>query len=212
MFFISFLASSKTQLSASILRAVWYSVNFILADKFKLTLWLHRFFAVWLTKLFLIVQRKISCLSLPYYWDYQNSLVLNCDRYQPEQPSLVYQITNAQEDVELSDSISAPSMDILPGVEERFSFKTLLFPENPEPSTLSGFTVNVCASFLGKWSYQAYFITAIKQKKRKKERNSHFCFSVLVKKLTRVLIGLIQMKNQFNLKYIYIYFRLRREF
>uniref|UniRef100_A0A3B4TDA3 Solute carrier family 7 member 1 n=1 Tax=Seriola dumerili TaxID=41447 RepID=A0A3B4TDA3_SERDU len=70
-------------------------------------------------------------------------------RYQPEQPSLVYQMASTQEDVELSDGISVPSMGILPGVEERFSFNTLLFPENPEPSTLSGFTVNICASVMG---------------------------------------------------------------
>ncbi|XP_022065077.2 high affinity cationic amino acid transporter 1 isoform X2 [Acanthochromis polyacanthus] len=70
-------------------------------------------------------------------------------RYQPEQPSLMYQLANTQDDGELSDGISVPSMGILPGVEERFSFKTLLFPDNPEPSTLSGFSVNICASALG---------------------------------------------------------------
>ncbi|XP_047463784.1 high affinity cationic amino acid transporter 1 isoform X3 [Mugil cephalus] len=71
-------------------------------------------------------------------------------RYQPEQPSLVYHMANTLEDMELSDGISVPSMGmgILPGVEERFSFKTLLFPDNPEPSTLSGLTVNICASLL----------------------------------------------------------------
>lgn len=80
------------------------------------------------------------------------SLVAACVlvlRYQPEQPSPVYQMANTQEDAELSDGISAPSMGILPGIEERFSFKTLLFPDNPEPSTLSGFTVNICASAIG---------------------------------------------------------------
>ncbi|XP_044077804.1 high affinity cationic amino acid transporter 1 isoform X2 [Siniperca chuatsi] len=70
-------------------------------------------------------------------------------RYQPEQPSLVYQIANTQEEVELSDGISVPSMGILPGMEERFSFKTLLFPDNPDPSTLSGYAVNICASVMG---------------------------------------------------------------
>ncbi|XP_051256747.1 high affinity cationic amino acid transporter 1 isoform X2 [Dicentrarchus labrax] len=73
-------------------------------------------------------------------------------RYQPEQPSLVYHMANTQEEVEMSDSISstsAPSMGILPGMEERFSFKTVLFPDNPEPSTLSGFTVNICVSVMG---------------------------------------------------------------
>ncbi|XP_042286962.1 high affinity cationic amino acid transporter 1 isoform X1 [Thunnus maccoyii] len=70
-------------------------------------------------------------------------------RYQPTQPSLVYEMANTQEEVEMSDGISAPSMGILPGVEERLSFNTLMFPDNPEPSILSGFTVNICASLLG---------------------------------------------------------------
>lgn len=57
---------------------------------------------------------------------------------------------SSPEEAELSDS--NPSMNMLPGLEERFSFKTLLFPDNPEPSKLSGFTVNVCASLLGRRS------------------------------------------------------------
>lgn len=57
---------------------------------------------------------------------------------------------SSPEEAELSDS--NPSMNMLPGLEERFSFKTLLFPDNPEPSKLSGFTVNVCASVLGRRS------------------------------------------------------------
>lgn len=72
------------------------------------------------------------------------------DRYQPEQPSLVYQMANTQEEVEMSDNISTPSMGILPDMEERFSFKTLLFPDNSEPSTMSGFAVNICASIMGR--------------------------------------------------------------
>lgn len=67
-------------------------------------------------------------------------------RYQPEQ---AYEMANSHEDMELSDGISVPSMGILPGLEERLSFKTILFPDNPEPSALSGFTVNVCTSILG---------------------------------------------------------------
>nr|XP_033498185.1 high affinity cationic amino acid transporter 1 isoform X2 [Epinephelus lanceolatus] len=70
-------------------------------------------------------------------------------RYQPEQPSLVYQMANTQDEGELSDGISVPSMGMLPGMEEKFSVKTLLFPDNSEPSTLSGFSVNICASMLG---------------------------------------------------------------
>ncbi|XP_035522983.1 high affinity cationic amino acid transporter 1 isoform X2 [Morone saxatilis] len=73
-------------------------------------------------------------------------------RYQPEHPSLVYHMANTQEEVEMNDSISstsAPSMGILPGMEKTFSFKTVLFPDNSEPSTLSGFTVNICVSVMG---------------------------------------------------------------
>ncbi|KAM6907523.1 high affinity cationic amino acid transporter 1 [Xenentodon cancila] len=70
-------------------------------------------------------------------------------RYQPEHPNPVYQRANSQDEADLSDSISTPSMDILPGVEERFSFHNLLFPDNSEPSTLSGFVVNICTSVLG---------------------------------------------------------------
>uniref|UniRef100_A0A672QZ71 Solute carrier family 7 member 1 n=1 Tax=Sinocyclocheilus grahami TaxID=75366 RepID=A0A672QZ71_SINGR len=65
-------------------------------------------------------------------------------RYQPEQFSPTYHIANTQEEMEMSETISTPSMGILPGIEERFSFKTLIFPNITEPSNLSGFTVNVC--------------------------------------------------------------------
>ncbi|XP_068456984.1 high affinity cationic amino acid transporter 1 isoform X2 [Clinocottus analis] len=70
-------------------------------------------------------------------------------RYQPQQPGLMYEMASTLDEVELSDGISVPSMGILPGVEERFSFKTLLFPDNPEPTTLSGFAVNICVSVMG---------------------------------------------------------------
>ncbi|MEQ2224664.1 High affinity cationic amino acid transporter 1 [Ilyodon furcidens] len=70
-------------------------------------------------------------------------------RYQPEMHSAVYEIANSHDEADLSDGISVPSMGILPGVEERFSFQTLLFPNHPEPSTLSGFIVNICTSVMG---------------------------------------------------------------
>ncbi|XP_061558326.1 high affinity cationic amino acid transporter 1 isoform X5 [Phycodurus eques] len=66
-------------------------------------------------------------------------------RYQPEQPSAAYQMANMQEELEQSDG----SMGILPGVEERFSLNTLFFPDNLDPTSLSGFTVNICASIMG---------------------------------------------------------------
>ncbi|XP_010767585.1 high affinity cationic amino acid transporter 1-like isoform X2 [Notothenia coriiceps] len=67
-------------------------------------------------------------------------------RYQPE---LVYEMANTQDEGEQSDRISVPSMGMLPGMEQTFSFKTLLFPDNTEPSTLSGFSVNICTSIMG---------------------------------------------------------------
>uniref|UniRef100_A0AAZ3R9Z7 Cationic amino acid transporter C-terminal domain-containing protein n=1 Tax=Oncorhynchus tshawytscha TaxID=74940 RepID=A0AAZ3R9Z7_ONCTS len=73
-----------------------------------------------------------------------------CSRYQPEHPSsLAYQMASTVEEMELSDGISAPSMGILPGVKEHFSLKTVLFPDNTEPSALSGFTVNITVSLMG---------------------------------------------------------------
>ncbi|KAM9782064.1 high affinity cationic amino acid transporter 1 isoform X1 [Syngnathus typhle] len=66
-------------------------------------------------------------------------------RYQPQQPSGMYQMANMQEELEQNDG----SMGILPGVEERFRYKTLLFPDHHEPTSLSGFTVNICASIMG---------------------------------------------------------------
>lgn len=72
-------------------------------------------------------------------------------RYQPEQPSLVFE---TQEEGEMSDGISVPSMGILPGVEERFSVKSLLMPYSPEPSLMSGSVVNVCTSIMGKFCAQ----------------------------------------------------------
>lgn len=70
-------------------------------------------------------------------------------RYRPEQPSLAYEMASTQEDMDLIDGISVPSMGILPGIEERLSFRSVMFPDNPEPSALSSYTVNVCASLLG---------------------------------------------------------------
>ncbi|XP_026797574.3 high affinity cationic amino acid transporter 1 isoform X1 [Pangasianodon hypophthalmus] len=70
-------------------------------------------------------------------------------RYQPDQPTQGYQMASTHEELEMRESFSTTSMGILPGMEERFSFKTLLFPINTEPSGLSGSAVNVCASLLG---------------------------------------------------------------
>lgn len=106
----------------------------------------------------LVTRSDCGCPEhLPFQWNLpwiNKNMNLVCDmfdcaRYQPDQPSVMYHIANTQEEAELSDGISVPSMGILPGVEERFTFKTLLFPQNPEPSILSGSTVNICASAMG---------------------------------------------------------------
>ncbi|KAM8835433.1 high affinity cationic amino acid transporter 1 [Synchiropus picturatus] len=70
-------------------------------------------------------------------------------RYQPEQGGPAYGTSSGQEDADLMDGISVPSMGILPGIEERWSFNAVFCPDNPEPSVLSGSVVNVCASVLG---------------------------------------------------------------
>ncbi|KAM9456583.1 high affinity cationic amino acid transporter 1 isoform 2-T4 [Clarias gariepinus] len=70
-------------------------------------------------------------------------------RYQPDHHTQGYQMASSHEELEMRESFSTTSMGILPGIEERFSFKTMLFPDNTEPSGLSGSAVNVCASLLG---------------------------------------------------------------
>ncbi|XP_069390998.1 high affinity cationic amino acid transporter 1-like isoform X2 [Paralichthys olivaceus] len=70
-------------------------------------------------------------------------------RYQPEQPSVAYEMTNTQEEPDNGESCSEVNIDILPPPTDRFTIKNLLYPLNTEPSPLSGFTVNVCASLLG---------------------------------------------------------------
>lgn len=67
----------------------------------------------------------------------------------------MYQMANMHEEMEQSDG----SMGMLPGVEERFRFKTLFFPDNPDPTSLSGFTVNICASIMGMRMRLTYFHT-----------------------------------------------------
>uniref|UniRef100_A0A8C9ZZC9 High affinity cationic amino acid transporter 1-like n=1 Tax=Sander lucioperca TaxID=283035 RepID=A0A8C9ZZC9_SANLU len=66
-------------------------------------------------------------------------------RYQPEQPSVAYEMANTQD----YESYNDGNTDILPQPEDRFTFKNLLFPSNTDPSPLSGFAVNICTSILG---------------------------------------------------------------
>lgn len=67
---------------------------------------------------------------------------------------MAYEMANSQDEVELMDGSSVPSLDILPGVEDRLSFRTLFYPDNPVPSALSGFAVNICTSVMGMRTYK----------------------------------------------------------
>lgn len=67
-------------------------------------------------------------------------------RYQPEQLSTAYEMANTQDEPE---SYSEGNSDVFPQPEDTVSIKNLLSPSNPEPSPLSGRTVNICTSILG---------------------------------------------------------------
>uniref|UniRef100_A0A673YLH5 Solute carrier family 7 member 1 n=1 Tax=Salmo trutta TaxID=8032 RepID=A0A673YLH5_SALTR len=70
-------------------------------------------------------------------------------RYQPEQSSMAYQMAATQDEPDTLESVNEGSVGILPGAEEVFCAKNLLFPHNTEPNNLSGFVVNICTSTLG---------------------------------------------------------------
>lgn len=70
-------------------------------------------------------------------------------RYQPEQPSLAYEMANTQDEPELAETDNEGNIDILPQPEDRCTIKNLLFPANTVPSPLSGFVVNICTSVIG---------------------------------------------------------------
>ncbi|KAM4627972.1 high affinity cationic amino acid transporter 1-like [Polymixia lowei] len=70
-------------------------------------------------------------------------------RYQPEQPSMVYEMANTQDEPDLPEPFNEGTAGFIPEPDDRFSFKNLFFPSNTQPSPLSGFTVNICTSTLG---------------------------------------------------------------
>ncbi|XP_015246886.1 PREDICTED: high affinity cationic amino acid transporter 1-like [Cyprinodon variegatus] len=70
-------------------------------------------------------------------------------RYQPEQLSTAYEMANTQDDADISESYIEGNSDISPQSEDTASIKNLLSPSNPEPSPMSGRTVNICTSILG---------------------------------------------------------------
>ncbi|KAM9853648.1 high affinity cationic amino acid transporter 1-like [Aulostomus maculatus] len=70
-------------------------------------------------------------------------------RYQPQQPSLAYEMANTQEEPEIPEAFNEGNIDMLPQPDDRFTMKNLLLPSNTEPSPLSGFAVNICTCVLG---------------------------------------------------------------
>ncbi|KAF3693223.1 High affinity cationic amino acid transporter 1 [Channa argus] len=68
-------------------------------------------------------------------------------RYQPEQPSGAYEMASTQDEAEIPDNEG--SADMFPQPEDHFTIRNLLFPQNPEPSPLSGSAVKACSSVLG---------------------------------------------------------------
>ncbi|RXN00165.1 High affinity cationic amino acid transporter 1 [Acipenser ruthenus] len=84
-------------------------------------------------------------------------------RYQPDQPSLAYQMANTTDESELNESVSNSDSQLgfLPEEDAKCTLKTLLFPKNPNPSRLSGFAVNICASVLGVLIFTFCLITVL---------------------------------------------------
>ncbi|XP_033865209.1 high affinity cationic amino acid transporter 1-like isoform X1 [Acipenser ruthenus] len=84
-------------------------------------------------------------------------------RYQPDQPSLAYQMANTTDESELNESVSNSDSQLgfLPEEDEKCTLKTLLFPKNHNPSRLSGFAVNICASALGVLIFTFCLITVL---------------------------------------------------
>ncbi|XP_060090714.1 high affinity cationic amino acid transporter 1 isoform X2 [Heteronotia binoei] len=82
------------------------------------------------------------------------SLVAACVlvlRYQPEQPNLAYQMASTTDEADNNESVSTSESQagFLPEEEEKCSLKAVLFPQNSDPSKLSGFIVNVSSCIIG---------------------------------------------------------------
>ncbi|XP_068123126.1 high affinity cationic amino acid transporter 1 [Hyperolius riggenbachi] len=81
------------------------------------------------------------------------SLVAACVlvlRYQPEQPNLAYQMASTNDDTDIiNESVSTSESQAGFLGDEKFTFKSLLYPTNPEPTRLSGSIVNYSAGFIG---------------------------------------------------------------
>ncbi|KAF7668215.1 hypothetical protein LDENG_00026160 [Lucifuga dentata] len=70
-------------------------------------------------------------------------------RYQPKQPSATYEMANTQDDPELVEPYAEGTVGFIQEPDNRCTIRNLVFPSNTEPSSLSGFTVNICTSILG---------------------------------------------------------------
>lgn len=75
-------------------------------------------------------------------------------RYQPEQPNLVYQMARTTDELDHVDqhelvSTSDSQTGFLPKAE-KFCLKAVFSPKNIEPSKFSGLIVNISASLIGK--------------------------------------------------------------
>uniref|UniRef100_A0A3P8VPV3 Solute carrier family 7 member 1 n=1 Tax=Cynoglossus semilaevis TaxID=244447 RepID=A0A3P8VPV3_CYNSE len=70
-------------------------------------------------------------------------------RYQPEQPSLAYQMANTRDEIENAECFNEVNVDMLPQPDDSFTIRNLLFPSNTEPTPLSGLVVNICTSLIG---------------------------------------------------------------
>ncbi|KAG9491914.1 hypothetical protein GDO78_000421 [Eleutherodactylus coqui] len=70
-------------------------------------------------------------------------------RYQPEQPNLAYQMASTNDEADINESVStSESQNGILG-EDEFSLPMLLFPQNQEPTRLSGSIVNISAGVVG---------------------------------------------------------------
>ncbi|CAL8351701.1 unnamed protein product [Lota lota] len=70
-------------------------------------------------------------------------------RYQPEQASRAYGMAHTRDETDVLDRQNEVGEGFLPQTEDRFTLRNLFYPTNDTPTSLSGFTVNICTSTLG---------------------------------------------------------------
>ncbi|XP_053312348.1 high affinity cationic amino acid transporter 1 [Spea bombifrons] len=80
------------------------------------------------------------------------SLVAACVlvlRYQPDQPNLAYQMASTNDEAEINESVSTSESQAAFLEDEKFTLRSLIFPQNSDPTRLSGSIVNFSASCIG---------------------------------------------------------------